>query len=99
MDSNLNIDTWNCRSTVSNLSLFKVFLYSYKPHIVCLCETWLKPSRERSFINYFSIWTHRAGPQRGGGIAFLIRNDIHHSQKALMYLTEIANLKFMQLKL
>ena len=81
MDSNLNIVTWNCRSIMSNLSLFKVFLYSNKPPIVCLCETWLKPSNEPSFINYSGIWTHRAGPQPGGGIAFLIRNDIHHLQK------------------
>ena len=30
---------------------------------------WLKPSNEPSCINYSSFWTHRAGPQPGGGIA------------------------------
>ena len=58
-------------------------MYSNKPYIVCLCETWLKPSKEPTFINYACIWKHRTGLQQGGGLAFLIRNDIHHGHKNL----------------
>ena len=83
LDPNLSIISWNCRSILSNLSVFKIFLYSNKPHIVCLCETWLKPSKEPTFINYTCIWKHRTGLQQGGGLAFLIRNDIHYGHKTL----------------
>ena len=34
------------------IQLRKQFKYVSKPHIVCLCETWLKSTREPSFINY-----------------------------------------------
>ena len=53
-----------------------------KPHIACLCETWLKSTREPVFINYTSVFKHR--PDRaGGGIAVLIRNDFHYTLKDL----------------
>ena len=81
--NNLNIVSWNCRSLSANLSHFKEFLYCNKPHIVCLSETWLKPNKEPSFINYSAIWKHRVGDQRGGGVAILIRNDIHSVPKVL----------------
>ena len=31
----------------------------------------------------FPIWKHRTGLQQGGGLAFLIRNDVHHGHKTL----------------
>jgi exonuclease III len=57
------------------LSQFKLKLYTDKPHVVCLCETWTKPGEEPSFINYRAIWQHRTHKQ-GGGLACLIRRDI-----------------------
>ena len=99
MDSNLNIVSWNCRSILSNLSLFKKFLYSSKPHIVCLCETWLKSDKEPSFINYSTIWKHRLGFQRGGGLAFLIRNDVHYSQKFINVFNINSKLEVQAIKL
>ena len=69
---------WNCRSLLSNLSQFKIFLYTHKPHVACLCETWLSPSRTPSFINYVALYSHRPGPQPGGGLAFLVRSDVSH---------------------
>ena len=41
----LDIISWNSRSLYSNLSQFKIYLYNKKPHIVCLCETWLPKSK------------------------------------------------------
>ena len=69
------IVNWNCHSLYTKLSYFKLRLYTEKPHIVCLCETWLKKNRLPSFINYkhFSI----CRPVRaGGGISILVRNDL-----------------------
>ena len=53
-----------------------------KPHIVCLCETWLKENRLSKFINYACNFYIR--PQHnGGGLALLIRNDVCVAEKAL----------------
>ena len=78
--STLNIVTWNCHSLYANLSPFKIFLYSTKPHIVCLCETWLVEDRLPAFVNYTSFFVCR--PQRnGGGLAILARNDLCVARK------------------
>ena len=50
---------------------------------VWLCQTWLKQDKEPSSINYSTIWKHKLGLQHGGGLAFLIRNDVHYSQKVI----------------
>jgi ribonuclease HI len=84
LDNNkIQIFSWNCRSLLSKLSCFKVRLYCLKPHVACLSETWLKSSREPKFINYNCIWRHRPGRQQGGGLAFLVRNDVHTIPKQL----------------
>ena len=89
MNSALRIVSWNCHSIYSKLGPFKIFLYSERPHIVCLCETWLKSSRLPSFINYSSFFKCR--PDRaGGGLAILVRNDVNISPKQLI---EYANSK------
>ena len=74
-NKNLEIISWNSRSLYANLLEFKIFLYCTKPHIVCICESWLKPSHEPSFINYTSYFNHRIN-KSGGGTAILVRNDI-----------------------
>ena len=84
MEGELNILAWNCRSILSKLSDFKIGLYTIKPHIVCLSETWLRENRESSFINYRAIYKHRHG-QAGGGIAILVRSDLATCDKPLMY--------------
>ena len=79
----LKIVHWNCRSLLTKLSLFKLFLYSEKPHLVCLCETWLSPALEPKFINYYPLYAHRPAGHLGGGLAFLIRSDVTHSSLPL----------------
>ena len=73
--SSLEIVTWNCHSLYANLSQFKIFLYTHKPHVVCLCETWLKDDRLPTFINYTPFFVSRCD-RPGGGIAILTRNDL-----------------------
>ena len=80
----LNILNWNCRSLYSNLSVFKVKLYSKEPHIACLCETWLKKDFIPKFTNYTSFFIFRHH-QRGGGLAILVRNDVLAKGKNLVY--------------
>lgn len=71
----LNILAWNCHSLYPKLSEFKIRLYATRPHVAVLCETWMKATREPTFINYTTVFKHR--PDRiGGGLAFLIRNDL-----------------------
>lgn len=79
----INLLSWNCRSLCSKLSRFKIKLYTLKPHIVCLCETWLKQSYLPSFINYFPYYVHRKD-KNGGGIAILVRNDVSCKNKELI---------------
>jgi len=84
MDEQLTIKTWNCHSLYSKLLHFKIRLYADKPHIVCLCETWLKPSRLPTFINYKPFFFCRSD-RPGGGTAILVRNDICVSEKKINY--------------
>jgi ribonuclease HI len=70
----LNIITWNSRSLNNKLFEFKRYIYSRKPQVVCLQETWLSEPYLPSFINYKTYFRNRVG--RGGGLAILVRNDL-----------------------
>ena len=76
----LRVLSWNCHSLYSKLSHFKIYLYSNRPHIVCLSETWLKDSRLPSFINYSPFFKCRSD-RAGGGLAILVRNDVNITPK------------------
>ena len=76
---NLKIISWNCRSLYTKLSEFKTRLYAETPHVVCLCETWLKENRLPSFKNYKSFFKCRE-VRAGGGLAILVRNDVSVSE-------------------
>ena len=80
--TSLSILAWNCHSLYSKLSFFKVKLYALKPHIVCLCETWLKDNFLPSFINYTPFFISRSN-RPGGGLAILVRNDVCVQKKDL----------------
>jgi len=75
MEKETKIILWNCRSLSAKLSRLKMLIYSVKPHIVCLTETWTSAGAEPSFINYRAYWWHRVG-KTGGGTAVLVRNDV-----------------------
>ena len=79
MTENLKIVCWNCHSLYTKLSEFKTRLYAETPHLVCLCETWLKESRLPSFNNYVSYFKCREA-RAGGGLAILVRKDVNVSE-------------------
>lgn len=68
----------NCNSIINKLSEFKLYLYSNKPDIFCVCETMLKNNREPKFIGYNTVWKHRVGD--GGGLGILIREDVLYQE-------------------
>jgi exonuclease III len=72
--SNTKIIFWNCHSMSNKLLELKWYIYTQKPHIVCLQETWTNDGYEPSFINYKGYFKNRAG--RGGGLLTLVRNDL-----------------------
>lgn len=79
----LSVILLNCHSIYSNLGEIKLLLYTRKPDIFCLCETWISDSnREPSFINYESIWKHRGSP--GGGLGILIRRGVQYRNLTLL---------------
>ena len=56
----LSILSWNARSTKNKTFSLKVYMYSKKPHLVLIQETWFRSSNfEPNFINYRSIWNNR----------------------------------------
>jgi len=72
----IKIQQWNCHSLRNKLSNFKLHLYSTKPHVACLSETWLNQNTEPHFINYSTVFKHRDCGLGGGGLAILIHSDI-----------------------
>ena len=41
MSAQLNIFTLNCRGIATKLGEFKLMIYTQKPDVVCLQETWI----------------------------------------------------------
>ena len=93
----MRILQWNCHSLSNKLSNLKLHIYSSKPHVICLSETWLSQNFEPSFINYSAIYKHRGAPQAGGGLAVLVRSDVtyldHDLQLFPQGLLEVCGIK------
>jgi len=82
MDNKVEIIFWNCRSIYNKLFELKKYIYTTKPSIICLQETWVKDEFQPNFINYKVFYKNRNG--RGGGIATLVRNDLIGEEKNLI---------------
>jgi exonuclease III len=66
------------RKKVSEL---KIYIYTRKPDLVCLSETWLKKN-EPKFLGYQSLWIHRI--REKGGLGILIREDVMYKPKQMI---------------
>jgi len=75
----------NCNGINRKLSEIKLLVYTKKPDLVCLCETWLNDqSKQPVFVGYDVVWENREGGARArGGLMFLIRKDIKYKIKEL----------------
>lgn len=73
----LGVIFWNARSLYKNLSEFKNFLCDENPHIVGVCETWLKGKYNPKFSEYNLVRKDRATGRSGGGVAFLIKKGLN----------------------
>ena len=79
----LTIVQWNSRSLGRRISEFKIFLYTRKPDIVAIQETWYKSiNKTPSFISYEHIRKDRIN-RPAGGIMLLIRDHIQYKEKAI----------------
>ena len=81
-EKNLNLLTWNCHSLYNKLNEFRDKLYKYKPHVVCLTETWLKNNRIPVFQNY-NKYLYIRPENVGGGLCILIRRDLINNSMSL----------------
>jgi len=77
----LEVYQFNCNGLSKKLTEIKMFLYTRKPDVFCLCETWVK-IREPKFIGYRAVWKNRVGAPKGG-LVILIREDISFNVKTL----------------
>lgn len=86
MDNNISPITiihWNARSLFANLAEFKIFLYSKKPHLACISETWFKPKYKPTFVDYQVFRQDRLNA-KGGGMLMLCRSTVNCSMIPLL---------------
>ena len=63
----------------------KILAYTKRPHILCLSETWLTPTKPTpNFIGYNTKFRKDRTNGRGGGLLTLIRDDIKCEPRALI---------------
>ena len=75
--NNLDIVQLNCKSIRSKLGEIKILVYTSKPDIIALSETWITDHKYTPrFLNYSAEWKHRG--RAGGGVGFLIRGGIQY---------------------
>ena len=85
-NNNVNMDNFsvvllNCKSLTAKLSEIKLLIYTTKPDIVCLSETWIRGTgHEPSFVNYSALWKHRGTVEVGGGLAVLIKQNVQFQE-------------------
>ena len=73
----LILQQWNARSLIANGQDFKRFIYSQKekPDVLCVQESWLKPSSEFIINGYVAIRRERKDGA-GGRCATLVKEGI-----------------------
>lgn len=54
----LSLVQLNCNGLSSKLSELKLYIFTKKPDIVCLCETWVRRTPPR-FPGYQAVWLPR----------------------------------------
>jgi len=71
----LSVVTLNCNSLYARLAEVKLLLYSLKPSVMCLTETWVKDAYLPTFIGYHGLWANRTA-HGGGGLCILVHQSL-----------------------
>lgn len=74
----LRVLQWNARSLLANGQEFKQFIeeQDVKPNIICVQETWLKPSLD--FVLYGYVAVRKDRDMVGGGVATFVQQGINY---------------------
>ena len=68
---------WNCRGVKANYENLELLILELNPKIICLQETFLKPTDSLTFENYSSVHKMMDSPRKAsGGTSIFIRKDI-----------------------
>ena len=81
LESQLEIYQLNCNGLKGKVSELEIYMYTRKPDLICLCETWLKKN-EPKFLGYQSHWLHRT--REKGGLGILVREDVKFKSKQII---------------
>ena len=72
---------WNCRGLKANFNELLLLLTGLCPSIICLQETFLKPSDNLSIRGYtMDNHIHQSGDRASGDSSVIVNNSIHQSQ-------------------
>ena len=72
---------WNCRGLKANFNELLLLLTGLCPSIICLQETFLKPSDNLSLRGYTMYnHIHQSGDRASGGSSIIVNNSIPQSQ-------------------
>ena len=71
----------NCRGICSKVGDIKLMVYTKKPHIISLSETWLTKYMPK-FVGYEFEWWNSEG--FAGGLGFLIKKGVMYQNITLM---------------
>ena len=72
---------WNCRGLKANFDELLLLLTGLCPSIICLQETFLKPSDNLSIRGYTMYnHIHQSGDRASGGSSIIVNNSIPQSQ-------------------
>lgn len=74
-----NILYWNIRSANANKTDIYVLMKEFKPNVIALTETWIKPNKTLNIKGYVSICENRKDGK--GGIAILIKKKIKFTKR------------------
>ena len=77
----LTILQWNCRSIRSKLEDLLIYINDgiHPPDVIAIQESWLTEKDQIKLPGYISERKDRVPPKRGGGLLFLIRNNIPYT--------------------
>ncbi len=98
LTSPLSIIMLNCNSLYTHLAEVKLLLYTQKPSILCLTETWVTDKYLPTFLGYSTYWCNRDG--RGGGLCMLVNSSLCYQRLMLLpYPTGILEVQAISLRL